>query len=248
MTDRRDHTPAKSIGEIVALGGAFSVDTARAVVDAVGLPIMATASYQAEGEPEADLPFCQLAERLNTATGNWAWNERQQTSASPKMQAALAQSVAGKCGALLATLLDENGELKESLRGGGLWAQAAIEGADSGREAVQDAIGAIASLATWSGAMAARAGLQAGNGAPATRQGDKALQSFIADLGGVFWELWRRVPTVSRVKDTGKPSGPFFRFVAAVNLHLGLGKSDEAIATAISRNPTLAAMRRVWAA
>lgn len=248
MAERRDHTPSRTLGGVVGLGEAFAVQTARMIVQAVGLPIIATDLYSPVVAPDADLPFAQLAQRLNSAAFDWGWSERQQTGASPKMKAALAQSVAAKCAGLLATLVDNDGELKTSLRGGGLWAQAALEGADSGEQAVREAMASINALARWSEAVALRASRAAGNGGPDVRQGDKALQTLISDLGGIYSEFWRRAPGVSRDPNAGTPTGPFLRFAGAVSNHLGLGKTDEALATLIKRNPAISAMRTTWTA
>ncbi len=244
MTTARGHVPSKSIADLYALQRTFSVETARQIANRVGLPARLDPD---EHNPDIaaapdDMLFAQLAWRLNSAAGRWAWNERLQTSSNPRMRAELARKVAVRTAAVLTLLRGPNGDLLESLGAGGLWAQAASEGAESGHEAVAESIAALDNLQRWASAMADRDASGIRDESVARRRPDEAFAALIGELGGIFFMFWRHFPGLSR-PDQVSPDGPFFRFVAGVMDELDVRKSDEALATAIARHPILKALR-----
>ena len=247
MTTKRDHNPSQSVSDIYAFGRLFSVDTAREIAAAVGLPPLLDADEhnpEVEASPE-DMVFAQLARGLNDAARQWAWDERQQTSASPAAKAERAGQIAAKCSGLLAVLRGPDGELLESLGAGGLWAQAAHGGADNGRDAVAKAVASIEQLQGWAAAMARR-DTRAIRDVRAGRPSDDAFDGLLGALGDIFLSFWRRAPRLTRdAMNGGAPKGEFFRFACAVLYQMDDARSDEAIATAIQRNPALRALRAI---
>lgn len=243
MTTARNHTPSKTVADLEGLRRAFSIDLAREVVQRVGLPALLDDDLHDPGvvARAEDMIFAQLAYRLNNASFAWGWDSMKQTSASPKMKAELADRIAAKCAGLLTIMRGDDGELLDSLGPGGLWAFAAYEGAESGKDAVSDAMEAVSSLQRWALAMSDREGPNERE--EQNRRPDEAFSSLLGTLGGMFFDFWRRAPGVSR-PDQVRPDGPFFRFVAAVSAHLDLGKSDEALATAIERHEGLGSLRK----
>jgi hypothetical protein len=248
VTTKRDHNPSQSVADIYACGRLFSIVTARDIVEAVGIPPLLDPddhNPEIEASPE-DMVSAQLARKLNDAAQWWAWNERQQTAASPAKRAERADQVAAKCAGLLASMRGPDGELLDSLGAGGLWAQAALGGADSGRDAVNSALSAIEELQGWALTMASRDGRHTRHTSDKGRPSDEAFKDLIGTLGGIFLMFWRRVPRLNRDPlNGGAPGGPFFLFVSAVLYEMDDARSDEAIATAIQRNPALKALRAI---
>jgi hypothetical protein len=246
MTAKRGHNPSQSVDDVYTFGRIFSIETADKIVEAVRLtPLLDPddCNPEIEASPD-DMVSAQLARRLNDASQWWAWNERQQTSASPAKRAERADQIAAKCAGLLASMRGPDGELLDSLGAGGLWAQAALGGAESGRNAVSSALSAIEELQGWALAMAARDGRHIRHTRGPGRPTDEAFNSLIATLGGIFLLFWRRLPRLSRDPlNGGAPGGPFFRFVSAVLYEMDDARSDEVIASAIRHNPTLKALR-----
>lgn len=259
MTTARGHNPSKGVREIETLSRVFSVETARDVVAAVGIPpspppALAPPGISEDAEdylpdveaaPE-DMLFAQLAGRLNDAAVQWGWDEHDQTAASSAMRIKLARRISENCRRLLAGMTDDEGNLLYSLGPNGLWALAAFQGGGSGELQVAKAMTAVRDLQRWATGMANRhEAVEAPREKASSDEGraDHAFHKLLAELGRIFVEFWRRAPGVSR-PDQVTPDGPFFRFVASVADELDLRKTNEGLATAISRNPDLRAMRK----
>ncbi len=243
MAIARRHSPAISINELLQLRSAFTVEHSIALIKLVGLEPSLDACFfspdveMKDGEEQA----AQLAHSLNGASFDWGWGTREITSASSKMKSSIAYTVAYRSSALLSALLETDGRLKESLDGGGLAAQAALEGADSGHDAVNNVITAVQDLERWAGRMALR--YDPGPSHIDVRESDEALSQFIARLGGIYEKTWGKAPGVSTSPlNSGSPSGPFFRFVKGVFETIQIRRSDSAIRTLIKRNAVLKAL------
>lgn len=243
MAIARHHSPAMSVDELLRIKTAFTVERSSALIELVGLtPSLDPFFFSPDVEmKDGEEQPAQLAHSLNAASFAWGWETREKTSASSKMKGSIAYTVASRSSGLLSALLDSDGCLKESLGSGGLAAQAAIEGAESGHAAVMNAIRAVQDLERWAGRMASR--YDPGPSHIDVRESDRALGQFIARLGGIYVTTWGKSPGVSTsALNRGSPSGPFFRFVKGVFQGVGIERTDSAIRTLIKRNSALKAL------
>lgn len=251
----RSHTPSKSIEDINSLGGAFSLELAREIIAAVDLPAtldeddtIPEITNNPSFGPDDQLA-AQLARRLNDAAKQWGYEEAKQTGASHKMRAILAERVHREAEQLLSSLCGNDGKVVASLGPGGLWAQAALDGIESGKVAVAEILSGLKDLSRWSGDLAQREIAQARRENPSSIA-DVAFAKFLASLGSIYIRFWGRAPTVSTVE---KPSqteytGPFFRMVDKVLYELDDSRSPAAIAQAIRRNEGLKRLRSLYQA
>ena len=239
----RDHTPEIDVDGINLIGHLFTVATAKEIAARVGHglpPQIDPDGMDPALDADADeMVFAQLAGQLATAAVDWAFAVHRETGATVDMRIKLARRVKQNCAQLLNAMTDSQGNLLPSLGSGGLWALAALQGG-SGSSQVSKAMTSVRDLQRWAGGMVNR--LEAVEATRVDHVSESAFQELLGELGRIYVMFWRRAPGYSRPEQS-RPDGPFFRFVEAVCEQLDLRRSEEALATAITRHPKLRALK-----
>lgn len=239
----RDHTPKVDVDGINLVAQLFTPAIAREIAGRVGQGLAPQLDPDhldpaIEAEP-ADMVFAQLAGQLAVAAVDWAFAVHEETGASVDMRIKLARRVKQDCARLLDGMTGSDGNLLPSLGMGGLWALAAYQGG-SGSSQVSRAMTAVRDSKRWAGGMVNR--LEAVEAVREPPASEGAFNELLGELGRIYVLFWRRAPGYSRPKQA-EPGGPFYRFVTAVCEQLDLKRSEEALATAITRHPKLKALK-----
>lgn len=169
-----------------------------------------------------------LSWHLSLLAQEYRWQEIAQHTLKPKAIATRTRKVANLCRQIQEALTDEDGTMIDGLGPRYLFASAAMDGKESGAEAVARALEAVADLKRWALVSADRADSRhALRPPPKGRERDVAFHMLIERLGGIYYLLWRSKP--GRTVDTisGKPGGPYFRFVRSIVLRLAPEWSSE---------------------
>jgi hypothetical protein len=161
-----------------------------------------------------------LAVALSNAVASYAFDYWRQVGPDSDTLEAQAKEVSGACRLLLEAVgINQNPiaprpvepeSLYPALANGGLFASAAMEGAESGEEAVMSALRAVGDLKRWSDALAGIARKRAAMRLPVAaakggRPKNHALDKLLESLTEIFFEGWDEVPSVSSSRSTGTP-------------------------------------------